>query len=41
MDKFHEPEPLQFEDNITENWRRWKQRFEIFMVATGTDDKTD
>ena len=41
MDKFNHPEPLCFEGNIAENWRIWKQRFEIFMTATGTDAKID
>ena len=37
MDKINNPEPLYFEGNVAENWRRWKQRFLIFMTATGTD----
>ena len=41
MDKFNQPEPLSFEGNVAENWRRWKQRFQIFMTATGTDTKGD
>ena len=39
MDKINKPEPLYFEGNVAENWRRWKQRFFIFMTATGTDKK--
>ena len=39
MDKINNPEPLYFEGNVAENWRRWKQRFLIFMTATGTDKK--
>ena len=39
MDKINNPEPLYFEGNVAENWRRWKQRFLIFMTATGTDTK--
>ena len=41
MDKLNKPDPLSLEGNISENWRRWKQQFEIFMTATGTDDKSD
>ena len=41
MDKFNQPEPLSFEGNVAENWRRWKQRFQIFMTATGTDTMGD
>ena len=41
MDKFNHPEPLCFEGNIDENWRRWKQCFEICMTATGTDARCD
>ena len=41
MHKFDHPKPLCFEGNIGKNWRRWKQRFEMLMTATGTDAKSD
>ena len=27
--------------NLAENWRRWKQRFQLYMVASGKDTKSD
>lgn len=31
--------PMVFDGNITENWKRWKQRFSIHLLARGKDDK--
>lgn len=28
------PAPLSFEGNVSENWRRWRQKFEIYVTAT-------
>ena len=41
MQQFQPPEPLSFDGNLAENWRRWKQRFEIYMTASGRDAKPD
>ena len=41
MEQFQPPESLSFQGNIAENWRRWKQRFEIYMVASGKNSKSD
>ena len=41
MDKFKPPEPLNLEGNLSENWRRWKQRFELYLEASGISDKED
>jgi type I restriction-modification system DNA methylase subunit len=38
---FHaKPTPLIFEGNVAENWRRFKQKFEIYIVASGYEKKT-
>ena len=39
MDKLSPPEALNLDGNIAENWRRWKQRFEIFSLASGLSEK--
>ena len=41
MDQFQHPEPLSLQGNLAENWRRWKQRFQLYMVASGKDTKSD
>jgi hypothetical protein len=35
MAKLLPPDPLSLEGNLSENWRRWKQRFNIYMKASG------
>lgn len=35
------PEPLSFSGNVAENFRRFKQSFEIYMVASGKCEKED
>jgi len=39
MDKLSPPEALNFDGNTADNWRRWKQRFEIFSLASGLSGK--
>ena len=39
MDKLNPPETLNFDGNIADNWRRWKQRFKIFSLASGLSKK--
>ena len=34
------PKPLKLEENIAENWRRWKKTFELCMTATEKDKKS-
>lgn len=34
------PHHLSFEGNIAENWKQFKQLFEIFMIASGYKEKT-
>ena len=41
MEQFQLPEPLSFQGNLPENWRRWKQRFKVYMVASGKNSKGD
>ena len=43
MDKLQHPEAKTAcqELNLAENWRRWKQRFELFLIAPGNNDKPD
>lgn len=35
MEGFKSPKSLLLEGNISENWRKYKQSFEIYMKATG------
>ncbi|GAA6090112.1 uncharacterized protein LOC122831395 [Tachysurus ichikawai] len=39
MDRFKLPSPLVLTGNISENWRRWEQRFQIYMTASGAAEK--
>ena len=41
MHKFTPPGSLNFDGNLAENWRKWRQEFEFFMVATESDAKSD
>ena len=33
------PGQLSFHGNVADNWRKWKQRFEIYLTASGNDTK--
>ena len=35
MDKLQPPSALAFTGNLAENWRRFKQQFEIYEIASG------
>ena len=35
MDKLGPPSPMQFSGNLADNWKRFKQRFEIYLAASG------
>ena len=39
MDKLNPPEPLSLQGNLAENWRKWKQRFELFSAASELSKK--
>ncbi|KAK4886965.1 hypothetical protein RN001_003236 [Aquatica leii] len=38
---FKPPEPLVLDGNISENWRKFVQRFDLFMTATDLDNKRE
>ena len=40
MDRFTPPEPLPFEGNIAEQWRKWKQELTLYTAAE-KDKKSD
>ena len=39
MNQFPPPNPMTFEGNVAENWRRWIQQFRLYLNATGLDKK--
>ena len=39
MGKFNPPDPLNFNGNIREHWKRRKQELELYLVATEKDKK--
>ena len=39
MDRFLPPQQLSLTGNLAENWRRFKQQYEIYEIASGTDKK--
>ena len=41
MDSFHKPSALSFDGNTSENWRRFKQQFDIYITASGSEQKDD
>lgn len=40
MDQLKPPNKLNFEGNTAENWRTWLQKFELYLVASGTSEKS-
>ena len=38
---FRPPEQLSLEGNPPENWRRWRQRFELYLLAKEAHEKDD
>ena len=34
MDKFNSPDPIIFDGNIREHWKRWKQELQLYLGAT-------
>ena len=36
-----QPEELNLTLNVAENWRHFKQEFELYLVAAGLDTKAD
>ena len=41
MDSFHKPNALSFDGNNSENWRRFKQQYDIYLTASGSEKKDD
>lgn len=41
MEMFKPLKPMSFDGNISENWKRWKQLFELYMKASGGSEKGD
>ena len=41
MEQFRLPDTLSLQGNLTENWRRWKQQFDIYIVASGKIEKSN
>ena len=41
MEQFKLPSPLVMTGDLGENWRRWKQRFQIYMTASGAEGKDE
>ena len=39
MERLQPPSALCLTGNLSENWRRFKQQFEIYMTATGIAEK--
>ena len=40
MDGFVKPNQVSFEGNVAEKWRRFKQKSEIFIAASGNEKKS-
>ena len=41
MERLQPPSALCLTGNLSENWRRFKQQFQIYLTATGIDQKED
>lgn len=41
MDKLPPPSTLSLEGNLKENWRRFSQAFEIYLIASGINEKSE
>lgn len=41
MEALRPPAALQLTGNVAENWKRFKQRFELYLAAIGGDEKCD
>ena len=41
MERLQPPSALSLTGNLSENWRRFKQQFEIYMTATGIAEKDE
>ncbi|KAK7938918.1 hypothetical protein WMY93_002244 [Mugilogobius chulae] len=41
MEQFRPPSPLLLTGNLSETWRRWEQRFQLYMTASGALEKDE
>ena len=41
MSLFKPPSTLSLEGNVADNWRKWKQRFQLYMEASGSMKKPE
>ena len=41
MEQIKHLEPLSLDGNLSENWRRWKQHFELYLDASGIGEKSE
>ncbi|XP_060080411.1 uncharacterized protein K02A2.6-like [Ylistrum balloti] len=41
MDQLKPPEGLKMDGNLSENWRKWYQRFQLYLTASGIDKKDE
>ena len=41
MDVLRQPEPLCLEGNLAENWRSWYSGFQLYLTASGIDEKPE
>ena len=41
MDDLKAIDALSLNDDIAENWRRWKQRWSLFVIASGAHEKVE
>ena len=39
MDRLNPPKPLNLDGNLLQNWKSWKQDFNLFMTAAECDKK--
>lgn len=40
-DQGNKLDPMSFTGNVANNWKLWKQKFEIYILASGKSDKTE
>lgn len=41
MDQLKPPGELCLEGNLAENWRKWIQSFDLFLIASGISEKSE
>ena len=39
--KFSPPKELSFTGNLSENWRKWKRQFQLYLTATESHEKSN